>query len=72
MRKIFPACRASAFTATASSTATTRMDKRTVFFIAHLVPEPIMHAAIAKTMIYGRSGTRFVKGKKANFDVGLN
>jgi hypothetical protein len=32
----------------------------------------ITDKAAEKSVIYGRRGTRFIEGKKANFDVGLN
>jgi hypothetical protein len=32
----------------------------------------ITNTIFVKSAIYGRKGTRFVEGKKANFHVGLN
>jgi hypothetical protein len=53
-------------TATASSIATTRIDKTAAFFIAQLVLEAVTHLAVARSVIYGRSRTRLVQGKRRN------
>jgi hypothetical protein len=51
-------------TATASCTTTTSTDKRAAFFIAHLALAVfITNSEAEKSVIYGRSGTRFSEGK---------
>jgi hypothetical protein len=55
------------------STTATRIDGTAAFFIAHPIGAlSITPTDIKKSIIYGRRRTRFIEGKKANFDVGLN
>jgi hypothetical protein len=73
IRGTFFCCCASATTATASSIAAIRIDSTAAFFIAHLVRMAfITDTEAERSVIYGSGRTRFIEGKKANFDVGLN
>ena len=57
-RGTFPVCCASAMTATARSTTTTRIDGTAAFFIAHLVSRLfITRIEIKESVIYGLKAT---------------
>jgi hypothetical protein len=73
IRGIFAGCCASAGTATANSITATRIDNRAAFFIAtSFWSRLITKTVVAKSVIYGRRGTRFVEGEKAKIGPELN
>src|SRR5580765_7091714 len=72
MWKIFPGCCAAARTATVSCTTTTRTDKTAVFFMpTSFVRRFSTNSVVAKSVIYGRNGTRFIEGEKAHCSLRL-
>jgi hypothetical protein len=60
-------------TATASNTTTERIDGAAAFFIAHLVLAAFYHGYGSWEKCHLRQKKNQIhRGKKANFDVGLN